>query len=77
MRQHALDCGVSNRFVLGNQEERAALLKDVRRKSIDELRHLIAEFRQASARVHFSSAEWDWLDDARACLARLELEAVR
>jgi hypothetical protein len=76
MRQHGFDCGLGNRFVLGNQDDRAKLLKDLRRKSIDELRHLIAEFRQASTRVHFSSAEWDWLDDARARLAKLELEAV-
>jgi hypothetical protein len=77
MRQHDFDSGTNNRFVLGKQEQRAELLKGLRRKSLDELRYLVIEFRRASPFVHFTAAEWDWLDDARARLAQLELEAGR
>jgi hypothetical protein len=76
MRQHVDDRGTSNRFRLRNQDERAELFKNWRRKSLDELRYLIIEFRQASPYVHFSAAEWDWLDDARIRVAKLEMEAV-
>jgi hypothetical protein len=53
MRQHGFDYGKTcNRLVLWDQDERAHLFKNLRKKSLDELRHLIIEFRQASERVH-------------------------
>jgi hypothetical protein len=74
---HHIDGKTNNRFVRGNQESRASLLKGLSKKSIDELKYLIAEFQRASERVHFSSAEWKWLDRARVRLQKLEAEAMR
>jgi hypothetical protein len=71
------DSGTNNRFIFENQEQRARLLKGLSKKSLDELRYLVVEFRRASPYVHFSSAEWKWLDRARARLAQLEAGAVR
>jgi hypothetical protein len=45
------------------------------KKSLDELRFLVAEFESVSP--FFSSVEWELLDRARARLAQLEAEAMR
>jgi hypothetical protein len=75
MRQHGFDYGTTNRFVLGNQDERAHLPKGISKKPLDELRYLIVEFQRVSP--YFSSVEWELLDRAHARLAQLEAEAVR
>jgi hypothetical protein len=77
MSMSVIDSQVNNRFAHANQEQRASLLRGLSKKSIDELRYLVVEFRRASVRVHFSSAEWKWLDRARVRLQKLEAEAMR
>lgn len=45
------------------------------KNSLDELRHLIAEFESASE--YFSSVEWELLDRAHDRLAQLEAGAAQ
>jgi hypothetical protein len=63
MRQHVFDCGIDNRAVNGNQEQRSESLAD-------ELRYLIAEFERGSP--YFTSVEIKLLARAYDRLAQLE-----
>jgi hypothetical protein len=77
MQQHDYFNGeTSNRFVLWNQERYSRLFKNLNQKSIDDLRYLVTEFKQASEFIHFSEREWTWFDLARVRLAQLEAAAA-
>jgi len=71
MRQHLVSTAVQITAPLTEFKNSAPACSN---GSLDELRHLIAEFESGAS--FFTAVEWQLLDRARARLTQLEAEAM-